>query len=153
MVSFGFLAAQLCWLETHLARVMTSQFLLAGANIVSRKALDNVAERAEVDALQKKGSKHLATGSEDSQHCLTVVVRPFLYARRAVQSTSNFSPEGSRSIGQNGLPRLGTCTKSNLLELIERDERVNIVPHVAVLNFQGNGEQGMLSQPWLDDRV
>ena len=61
MVSFGFLAAQLCWLETHLARVMsfsaclTSKVLLVGAIFVSRKALDNVAERAEVDALRKKG--------------------------------------------------------------------------------------------------
>ena len=82
-----------------------------------------------------------------------MVVRPFLYARRAVQATSNFSPESSRSIGQNGVPGLGTCTKSNLLELIERDERVNIVPHVAVLNFQGTGEQGTLIQPSPDDRV
>ena len=27
----------------------------------------------------KWGSKYLATGSQDSQHCLTVAVKPFLY--------------------------------------------------------------------------
>ena len=64
-----------------------------------------------------------------------------------------FSPEGSRSIGQNGLPGLGTCIKSNLLKLIESDETVNIVQHVVVLNSQGTGEQVMQSQPSPDDMV
>ena len=36
-------------------------------------------------------SKHLATSSHEMQHCLTVVVRPCLYARRAVQATSNLA--------------------------------------------------------------
>ena len=37
-----------------LVDVEAKQFLLVGAHAVSREALDNVAVRAEVDALQKK---------------------------------------------------------------------------------------------------
>ena len=37
-------------------------------------------------------SKHLATSSQDSQHRLTVPVRQFLHARRAVQATNSSAP-------------------------------------------------------------
>ena len=75
---------------------------------------------------------------------------------RTQGSTGNqffFLHQGSWSVSQNGLRCPGTCTKSNLLDLIKRDERVIIVLHVAVLNIQGTDEQGMLRQPSPDDSV
>ena len=67
-----------------------------------------------------------------------------LYARRAVQATSNLAP---KVVG--GLVRMA-C---RALALIKRDEGVNIVNHVAALNIQGADEQRMLRKPSPNDRV
>ena len=92
-------------------------------------------ERAKIEALNTPWwSKHLATGSQELQHCLSVVVRLFLYPRGST-GNKQFGPESGRGISQNGLTGLGTCTKGNLLDLTERDKRVSVVHHVAELNI------------------
>ena len=76
-----------------------------------------------------------------------MAVQPFLDGRKAVKATSR------RSVGQNSLPGIGTCTECNLLELIKRDEKVNIVQLVAVLKIQSTDEPWMFREPSPDDRV
>ena len=144
MVSFGFLTAQLCSLETHLGKnhilvrlvdIKAKKLFLVSADIISSRAFNNIAKRAKIEALHTMAVEAPGRPDPKTQNTAsTVVVRPMLHARKAVQATSNLVSKGSRSVGQSGLPGLGTCKERNLLELTKRDERVNIVHHVAVLN-------------------
>ena len=91
--------------------------------------------------------------SQDSQHSLTVAVKPFLYARRAVQATSNLAPKEVGVLVRMACRALAQARKpTNRLGLIKRDEGVNIVYHVAVLNSQGADGQRMLRKLSPNDR-
>ena len=46
-----------------------------------------------------------------------------------------------------------TRTERNLLELIKRDEGINIVHHVTVLFMQSTDKKGVMREPSSDDRV
>ena len=61
--------------------------LFLRTNIVPRESFNDVAEHTV-----NCESKHRATGAHVSQHCFIVAVKPFLYARKEVQATSNFAP-------------------------------------------------------------
>ena len=50
--------------------------------------------------------------------------------------------KSSRSVGEDGLPSLGTCPESHLFEVVQRDERVLVVHHVTVLLIEGADELG-----------
>ena len=85
MVRSSFLAAKCCWIDTHLERTMSfSAWLTLKAKQLLRAR--------KLTHSTKCGSKHLVTGFKASQHWLAVAVKPFLYARKAVQATNNLAP-------------------------------------------------------------